>query len=102
MPNHLHGIIEIFAVGNYFDHKNVGTGFKPVPTHGVSEIIRGFKTFSSRKINECQNNFHFAWQRSFYDRVIRNQKELNTRRNYIANNPIHWQFDRNNPINFKK
>ncbi len=81
---------------------HVGTGLKPVPTeHGLSEIIRGFKTFSSRKINECQNNFHFQWQRSFYDRVIRNDEELSKIRDYIFCNPAKWAEDRNNPLNMK-
>lgn len=101
MPNHIHGIIEIIN-NQYFKTANpVGTGLKPVPTiHGLSEIVRGFKTFSSRKINENQNNY-FAWQRSFHDRVIRDEKELIDKRYYIQQNPIQWSSDRNNPINFK-
>jgi putative transposase len=44
MPNHVHGIIFI-----------VGAGFKPAPTkYGLPEIVRGFKTFSSRRINESR------------------------------------------------
>lgn len=101
MPNHLHFILEIFHE-NYFGKKTVGTGFKPVPTkHGLSEIVRGFKTFSSRRINETQNNFHFAWQRSFHDRVIRSEQELTNKREYIISNPAKWAEDHNNPINFK-
>ncbi len=43
MPNHFHGIAVI--------QNNVGNGLKPFPTklHGLSEFIRAFKTFSSRK-----------------------------------------------------
>ncbi|MFH0834522.1 MAG: transposase [Patescibacteria group bacterium] len=59
MPNHVHGIIWIDNLFKPDLSKPVGTGLKPVPTppkptptvHGLSEIIRGFKTFSSRKIN---------------------------------------------------
>lgn len=90
----------------------VGTGFKPVPTgggdnnkqktHWLSEIIRWFKTFSSRKINDYQNDFTFAWQRSFFDKIIRNDEQLNKTREYIINNPLKWEFDINNEKNFKK
>lgn len=73
-------------------------GLKPFPTgHGLSEIVRGFKTFSSKRINALQNEFQFRWQKSFHDRVIRNNEELNGIRVYIAHNPSQWQFDRNNP-----
>jgi putative transposase len=99
MPNHVHGIVEI--------NNNVGAGFKPAPTftsqstivnhpiktHGLSEIIRGFKTFSSRRINEQLkiNNYkiRFQWQRSFYDHIILNEQSFYNIRNYIINNAAH-------------
>ncbi|MBN2345507.1 MAG: hypothetical protein JXO51_03890 [Candidatus Aminicenantes bacterium] len=49
MPNHVHGIIEI-AVG-----LNVGAGLQPARSFShpvsLSEILRGFKTFSARAMN---------------------------------------------------
>lgn len=42
MPNHVHGIIMLA--------NDVVAGLKPAPT--LPEIIRGFKTFSARRINE--------------------------------------------------
>jgi REP-associated tyrosine transposase len=101
MPNHFHGIIEIVDE-NYFNREKVGNGLKPFPTKALSEIIRGLKTFSSRKINSRQNNFRFQWQKSFYDRIIENENELINIREYIKNNPEMWQIDRNNPENFSK
>jgi hypothetical protein len=35
----------------------------------------------------------FQWHKSFYDRIIRNEKELYNIRNYIKNNPSKWQTD---------
>ena len=91
MPNHIHGIINIIEI-------NVGNGLKPFPTkkYSLSEIMRGFKTFSSRRINEQQNDFHFQWQKSFYDRIIRDEDELNRIRKYIVDNPPNWEADRSN------
>ena len=93
MPNHVHGIIVI-------DNENVvGNGFKPFPTHGLSEIIRGFKTFSSRKINEeIEIDNKFQWQKSFYDHIIRGESSLDLIREYIQNNPLKWDLDRENPL----
>jgi len=99
MPNHIHGIIFIVGAGL----KPART--KPAPTdidcakrYPLSEIIRGFKTFSARRINETRNRSGtHVWQRNYYEHIIRNEDELGRIREYIVNNPAQWQFDRNNP-----
>jgi putative transposase len=97
MPNHIHGIVIIDndnPVGNGF----VGNGFKPFPTtekiHGLSEIIRGFKTFSSKNINLKFGEKIFQWQKSFYDHIIRNEKSLFQICEYIQNNPLKWELEK--------
>lgn len=120
MPNHFHGIVGI-TVGNGIANRNgifnetvgngilngndmfnetVGNGLKPFPTTTpcLSEIIRAFKTFSSRRINEMGAGICFRWQKSFYDRIIRDDGELNRIRQYIINNPAKWNADRNNEL----
>jgi len=96
MPNHVHGII-------WINGDIVGAGFKPAPTnirHGLSEIIRALKTFSSRQMNKNRNTPGTpVWQRNYFDRIIRNEKELNAIREYIINNPLQWDMDENNPLN---
>jgi hypothetical protein len=37
------------------------------------------------------------WQRNYYERIIRNEKELCKIREYIQNNPLKWSLDRENP-----
>jgi putative transposase len=102
MPNHVHGIIMITDDRN----DNVGTGLKPAPTsnhtkrHGLSEIVRAFKTFSARRINESRGIRAVpVWQRNYYERVVRNADEMNRIRQYVAANPAHWTDDENNPMN---
>jgi putative transposase len=36
---------------------------------------------------------NFRWQRSYYERVIRDDAELNSARQYIINNSTHWNRD---------
>ena len=90
MSDHFHGIIQII------DRIYVRNGFKPFRTgnkiHGLPEIIRAFKTFSSRKINDLQSKKSFKWHKSFNDRIIRkNGYELERFRNYIINNPKNFE-----------
>lgn len=66
---------------------------KPFPTkkksHGLPEIIRGWKTFSARRINQLRNSVgQNVWQRSFHDHIIRNQRELENIRAYTTHNPL--------------
>ncbi|MCX6826443.1 MAG: transposase [candidate division Zixibacteria bacterium] len=84
MPNHVHGIIFINNDANY----------------GLPEIVRQFKTFSAKPINEIQNKSgNKYWQRNYYEHIIRDEQELNQKREYILNNPLNWEKDENNTFN---
>ena len=37
------------------------------------------------------------WQRNFYEHIVRNERELDSVREYILNNPAAWSSDRENP-----
>ena len=64
---------------------------KPSPTtenHGLSEIIRGFKIYSSQRINTIRNTSGIpVWQLSFHNHIIRNDIDLDLIRAYIIRNP---------------
>ncbi|MBK7497949.1 MAG: transposase [Ignavibacteriales bacterium] len=65
-------------------------------------MIGKFKSYSSRKIrNLLVNKDEFEWQKSFYDRIIRNDKELYNIRKYIQENPLRWELEKNNPENLE-
>ena len=114
MPNHVHGII--WLVGNERRPVGadpqpaqwpsdpvrsrpgpVGAGFKPA-RHGLPEIVRAFKTFSARRINEARNTTGSQfWQRNYYEHVIRGEDALTRIRQYIVDNPAKWHEDPENP-----
>ena len=93
MPNHLHGIVCLRS-----DHERditierllgqVVGRFKGMSTRFYCEGVRrdGWPPFQTR-----------LWQRGYYDRVIRNERELQAIREYIDLNPIRWESDRLNP-----
>lgn len=91
MPNHIHGIVVIHITGR--------AGSKPAPTiHPLSEGIRAFKTYSSRRINELLNNQgKSVWQRNYYEHIIRNENEFKEIGEYILYNPSKWETDKENP-----
>jgi len=116
MPNHIHGIMIIDnndVPASVVVSASVETGLKPVSTttsstsipaipaqmpnkkqHGLFEFVRALKTFSSRQINEFRNSPGTpVWQSRFYDRIVRDENELNRIREYIQNNPIDWKND---------
>lgn len=87
MPNHVHFILII--------NEMIRAGLEPAPTeHGLAEIIRQFKTFSSKKINIINKSpGKSLWQRNYYEHVIRNEKDLYEIRKYIEQNPLNWEKD---------
>ena len=101
MPNHVHGIIHLIDAPTV----PVGAGFQPAqtphqskPNHGLSEIIRAFKTYTARRINgHGKSSGEPAWQRNYYEHVVRNEKDLDAIRKYIVENPLKWELDPENP-----
>ena len=90
MPNHVHGIIAIEA----------RAGLKPAPTKNppLPEIVRAFKTFSSKQINSVRGMPGLpVWQRNYYEHIVRNELELSSIKEYIGNNVAQWELDNENP-----
>ncbi|HEX4044025.1 MAG TPA: transposase [Xanthobacteraceae bacterium] len=98
MPNHVHGVVMFVDEASALP---TGAGLKPAPTkfHALPEIVRAFKTFSARAINNHQRSRGKSlWQRNYYEHVIRDEKDLGRIRRYIAENPARWAEDSNNPV----
>ncbi len=112
MPDHVHGILKI---GDADRQQSVGVqNFEPLPKtiqphsklpskihehrqhafqhmvpDSIGSIIRAYK--SSVTMWCRRNGFpQFKWQRSFHDRIIRDEKSLFHIRQYIRNNPAKW------------
>ncbi|MFA5271010.1 MAG: transposase [Candidatus Omnitrophota bacterium] len=94
MPNHIHGIIII----------NNPVGNRPAcsvnKNNNLSVIVGSYKSTVTKQINRM-NNVVFRWQKSFHDHIIRTTDSLKNIREYIENNPINWNNDENNPVNYK-
>ena len=86
MPNHVHGIVMV-----------KDTDLEAVKRRSVSDIMRGFKTFSSRRINRVRRATGPVWQRDYWEHVIRNQEVFKRIHDYIITNPLRWHLDKENP-----
>jgi hypothetical protein len=65
-----------------------------VPSRGIGAIMSGFKAAVSSAIaNQELGVSGPVWQRGFHDRIIRDERELQQFREYIANNALQWELD---------
>jgi putative transposase len=89
MPNHFHGIIWI-AVGAIHElplQKNRRQMLLP-------KVIGYFKMNAAKRINTLRGTTgQPVWQRNYYERVVRNDCELEATRAYIRANPQNWEDD---------
>jgi len=117
MPNHLHGIVFINdnvgathaspAVTDLTDMADVSITAqddrarhasplqKPGPEkQSLGAIIGSFKSACTKRINEARSTSGMpVWQRNYHERIIRNEEELHSLRDYILTNPIRWDGD---------
>ncbi len=71
MPNHLHIIIRIESDGE----------------HSIGSIVSGLKGKCTRELK-----IKDLWQKNYYERVIRDQKEYDSIVKYIAENPFRDKY----------
>ena len=81
MPNHVHGIVWL----------NLGTDHTTSRTR-LSTFVGGYKAAVTRRAGRP------IWQRGYYDRIIRDERELEAAWNYIEANPAKWAEDHENPV----
>jgi putative transposase len=100
MPNHVHGIFVLSdgAMATRARHASPLQEKSGARPGSVGAIVGAFKSAASRRINQMYGTPGAPlWQRNYYERIIRNEKELNGIREYIIYNPALWEQDVNNP-----
>ncbi len=79
MPNHIHMLIRL---------EEQGAEKRSPQASRIASIVRSIKTLTTKEIGEP------IFQRSYYDHVIRNQRDYNEIWEYIENNPRKWMLTR--------
>lgn len=83
MPDHMHGILWFGTIDTYAQTT-------------CSDVVQWVKIAVQRDISLAvkaggPRYKDSLWQRGFYDRVIRNERELEAMRFYINTNPQRWE-----------
>ena len=90
MPNHFHGLVALTS----------GIDSEDKSSPPLFEIVRAFKSFSSRQINARRHSPGIAvWQRGYHEHIARRDEALDRIRAYIETNPLRWHLDKENPAN---
>ena len=84
MPDHVHGLLLL--------NNGIETGGTP----HLSEVMQAFKSMTTTRYIEGVKKGIWPrfdkhlWQQNYYDHIIRDERDLDIRRQYIAENPARW------------
>ena len=81
MPNHIHAILILEET----------VGASPRPT--ITDIVCAYKSLTTRECKKAKP-IDKLFQTSFYEHVIRGQKDYDEIAEYIVNNPKQWELDK--------
>ncbi|MDH8702692.1 putative transposase [Dysgonomonadaceae bacterium PH5-43] len=110
MPNHWHAIVIVNGDKIPYERKLSSIWhtesiddkllMRNIANHQgwLSVLIGGVKSAVTKFANK--NNIDFVWQPRFYDRIIRDVKEMNRIADYIENNVAVWDLDCYNNLSF--
>ena len=109
MPNHFHGILwlthELPDSENDLDRAKLpsfdqlASPLQKRPggakAGSLGAVLGRFKSTTTRRVNRIRGFKGVSlWQRNYWERIIRNERELEAIRKYIWNNPPNWKQDR--------
>lgn len=124
MPNHLHGIVvlpdgdattRVATKGATTKGATMGATTRIAPTDlpivgaplvgapSLGDIVGAFKSLATNgyiagvKTNGWPRFRGRLWQRNYYEHIIRNEAALDRIHRYIDDNPMHWEFNDDNP-----
>ncbi len=123
MSNHFHGIIILQqpdpspvgagprACPGFNKSQTIGHPQGGAPTEmgqlSLPDVVHRFKSLTTARYRHGVNHHNWPpfsrklWQRNYYERIIRNENELQQTRQYIHDNPTQWESDDKNPTNLQ-
>lgn len=104
MPNHGHFIVWLTPLRT----PSVGASLNDAPAGlkrpqwdknapALGEVVRSFKAAATTEIRFWFPELRFEWLVNYWERIIRNEEELERYRSYIHSNPLRWTEDQFHP-----
>ena len=99
MPNHLHAIIVLGREYTEPDHTDTERADMESAPTTLSAVIQSFKRHSTIEYIKLVKRGSLPpfekqiWQRSYYDHIIRDEREYQQIWEYIHTNPLKWDED---------
>jgi len=94
MPDHIHGIVWLVGADLRVGPQEMGGHIGPP----LPRVMQWFKTMTTNEYIRGVKQHRWTqfcgklWQRNYYERVIRNDRELYETRQYIRHNPVVWEY----------
>jgi type I restriction enzyme R subunit len=82
MPNHVHVLFRLLA------------------PYRLESVVKSWKGFTAREVNQCLGRRGRLWQADYWDRLIRNESHWLKCREYIKANPLKARLSRNEYVLF--
>ncbi len=98
MPNHVHISLLLHDwPSSIHSEPEKRTGLSNAQSGSVGAIVGSYKSQVTRQINALRGTRgEKVWQRGYWDRIVRDEQELLRIRQYIIDNPLRWERDRDN------
>ncbi len=97
MPNHGHVILDFIDYPVQAEMSLPTGNFENALAGSLGVVVGRYKTAVTTRINNLRHSKGAkVWQRGYYERIIRKERELQATREYIINNPARWAEDRDN------
>ena len=94
MPDHIHAIIIFTDYPAKVDFSEPNTGFRNALAGSLGVVVGRYKSGVTTRINALRRTKGAkAWQRGYYERIIRDERQLQATRAYIRANPARWADD---------
>jgi putative transposase len=95
MPNHFHAIVCIKETNPVVTQNLIPRPKFLQKPRSLGSLVSGFKSSVTLKANQWRGTPGLPiWQRNYYDHIIRDEMDLNRIREYILNNPLKWELDK--------
>lgn len=92
MPNHIHILLFLDETTEFLTS---APDYEKVMSKSVGAIVATLKGRITAEVR-TEDPYLNVWQRGYWDRIVRNEDELNRIREYIRLNPEKWAEDHEN------